>query len=127
MKILLRLISIVFIVSVLWVLIQNIDYSVDITVFEQNFTNVRLPLVLLVAFGVGLIMGALLLALIALQYKAELMKQRKREKKLMQELDSLRNLSIDDISIDELDSEQGKTIDLPLLDKDLNQEESGVE
>lgn len=111
MKIIFRLIMVVSLVLVLWVLVQNIEYVVDVHFFDQSYTDVKLPFVLLVAFGAGITLGSLLMALLALQYKAEFIKERKKQKMLMKELDSLRNLSLDEIGLDEKDNDENYDVE----------------
>lgn len=117
MRVVLRIVSMVAVILITWVLIQNVDYVVDVDIFDQSYKQVKLPLVLLLSFSAGLLLGSLIMSLIALQYKAEMMKQRKREKQLMDELDSLRNLSIDDITLDEINDDMEKGVQLPIVDK----------
>ncbi len=119
MKIIFRLVSVICFLLIIWVLIQNIDFMVDVNVFDQSYTDVKLPLVLLISFSVGLIVGSMLIALIALQYKAEYIKEKKKQKLLLKELDSLRNLSIDEIALDDLEDEEETAPNLPIIERDI--------
>jgi hypothetical protein len=91
---------------------------VDVNFFDRSFTDVKLALVILFSVVAGLVMGLLLMSIIALKYKAEYIKEMKKQKLLMKELDSLRNLSIDEISLDESDDlADDHTIGIQIVDK----------
>lgn len=109
MKIIFRLFSLFIISSILWLLLQNFSYIVSVDFFDKHFDNVHLSFIILAALIIGLIIGALLLGLVALQYKSDLSAEKKRSRLLSKELDALRNLSIDEISLDE-DNEGNKTL-----------------
>ncbi len=118
MKIFSRLVALICLILLAWVLIQNIDFMVDVNFFDRSYTDVKLALVILFSVAAGLIMGLLLMAIIALKYKAEYIKEMKKQKLLMKELDSLRNLSIDEISLDESDDlADDHTIGIQIVDK----------
>jgi len=93
------------------------DYATNIQVLDKFYPNVKLPIVLLVTTCIGFLTGAFVIALIALQYRTEVYKANKRIKGLMQELDSLRNLSIEDISIDDLNIDDIKPVQIPIIEK----------
>jgi uncharacterized membrane protein YciS (DUF1049 family) len=124
MKILIRLLSFIIILFLTFVLIQNVDFAVNVQILDKQFEQIRLPLILVIAVGAGFIIGAILMSLIALQYKAETHKANKRIKGLMSELDSLRNLSIDDVSIEDLDIDHIRPVQIPIIEKSPKKDET---
>lgn len=117
MKIVFRLVLALVIIAVVWVLFQNVNYTVDVELFSNTYYDAPLPMIILSAFTIGLIFGALLISLIALRYKADLIKNNRKISSLMNELDSLRNLSIDEVSVDEVEEDVIKAVQIPLVDK----------
>ena len=117
MKIIFRIFTIIIVFLVTWVMIQNLDYSVDFYFFDKQYTDLRLPLVILGSLVIGFIFGTFLIALVALQYKAEIVKVNKKNKSLMNELYSLRNLSIEDITLEDLNIDEVQPVQIPIVDK----------
>jgi uncharacterized integral membrane protein len=117
MKIILRFSSFLVFLLIAVILVQNLDFSVDLNFLDKSYTNIRLPLVLLLSGGIGILIGAFIMSLVALQYKAETHNANKKVKGLLRELDSLRNLSIEDISIDDLNIDEIKPVQLPIIEK----------
>ena len=101
MRILVRIISVLLLILIAVVLIQNVNYQSPFEFFDRHYPNVQIPLLLLISCGIGFLFGALILSLLALQYKADTLQVKKKLKGIQDELDSLRNLSIDDITLDE--------------------------
>ena len=117
MKIMFRIFTIIIVFLVIWVMIQNLDYSVDFNFFDKQYVDLRLPLIILASLIIGFIFGTFLIALVALQYKAEIVKVNKKNKSLMNELDSLRNLSIEDIALDDLNIDQVQPVQIPIVER----------
>jgi uncharacterized membrane protein YciS (DUF1049 family) len=117
MKIVFRLVLALVIIAVTWVLFQNVNYTVDAELFSNTYYDAPLPIVILSAFTIGLVVGALLISLIALRYKADLIKNNRKINALMNELDSLRNLSIDEVAVDEVEEDEIKAVQIPIFDK----------
>ena len=128
MKIIFRIFTVIITVLIIWVLIQNIDYRVSVEIFSHSYESARLPLIILFAMCIGFILGALVIAMVALQYKADMLKIKKKNQQLISELDSLRNLSIDEISLDDLNIDEINPVQIPLVEKsksNRSEEEEG--
>ena len=81
----------------LWFFSMNLGQNVKIQLFTITYENVNLIVVIFITFFIGTIVGAILLSSYVLNARAELRNLKKERSKLMNELDGLRNLSIDEI------------------------------
>lgn len=81
----------------LWFFSMNLGQNVRIQLFTITYENVNLIVVIFITFFIGTIVGAILLSSYVLNARAELRNLKKERSKLMNELDGLRNLSIDEI------------------------------
>ncbi len=101
MKIALNLIKIFVFILALYILTQNSSQFVDIKLLNNTYTGVNLLIVILVTLTVGAMLGAIFMALSAIQSRAELKSLRNKNRQLLSELESLRNISIDEIPEEE--------------------------
>jgi uncharacterized integral membrane protein len=81
----------------LWFFAMNLDQYVRIQLFQTTYQNVNLIVVIFITFFIGTIVGAILLSSYVLNSRAEVRNLKKERSKLVNELDGLRNLSIDEI------------------------------
>ena len=102
MKILLNLAKVLLIILVLFVLTQNADQFVDIDFFTYHFSQVNLYIVIIVCLALGALLGGLFMAFYAVQLNTEMRQLKRKNRQLTQELDNLRNISIEDIPEQEL-------------------------
>lgn len=97
MKIIENLIKILVVLLLLFVLIQNSDQRVNLQLFTYFYSNINLAIVMLITLGLGALMGALLLSFALIQLRTEMRAVQKKNKQLTKELETLRNISIDEI------------------------------
>ncbi len=97
MKIFLTFVKILVFLVALFVLTQNNGQYVDITIFNSTFTGVNLLAVILITLTSGAVVGGIFMAFLVLQAKSEIKELRKKNRQLLTELESLRNMSIDEI------------------------------
>jgi uncharacterized integral membrane protein len=81
----------------LWFFAMNLDQYVTIQVFQTSYHDVNLIVVIFVTFFVGTIVGAIILSYYVLSSRSEIRSLKRERTKLQNELDGLRNLSIDEI------------------------------
>jgi len=82
---------------ILWFFSLNLNEYVDIHLFNKLYTDVNLVTVIFISVFIGVIFGALLLSSQVLKAKTEVASVKKENRKLLKELEGLRNLSIDEI------------------------------
>ncbi|HID38287.1 MAG TPA: LapA family protein [Calditrichaeota bacterium] len=82
---------------ILWFFSLNLNEYVDIHLFNKLYTDVNLITVIFISVFIGVIFGALLLSSQVLKAKTEVASIKKENRKLLKELEGLRNLSIDEI------------------------------
>tara|TARA_X000001036_G_scaffold436618_1_gene480135 strand:- start:3274 stop:3603 length:330 start_codon:yes stop_codon:yes gene_type:complete len=87
--------SIIILISLLGVLNQNMQ-PVSIDLFLQKFSNVPLSTVILVTLGSGIFIGYVLAISSIMGSKTEARLHKNLNKKLTDEINSLRNISIND-------------------------------
>lgn len=96
-----RLVSIfiwiVFGAIILWFFTLNLNEHVTIFLFNKVYENVNLVTVIFITLFIGVVIGALLVSTQILKAKSELASMRRQNKKLIKELEGLRNISIDEI------------------------------
>ena len=103
---------IIFAISLLF-FVNNLGQYVDINVFQTEYKNVNLVVVIFISFFIGIVVGAIVLSIQIMNIRSELRVAKKENSKLLKELDGLRNLSIDEIP--DADTKIS-TKDLPLED-----------
>ena len=81
----------------LWFFAMNLDQYVTVQFFQATYENVNLIVVIFITFFIGTIVGAIILSSYVMGAKAELRIVKKDRSKLLEELDGLRNMSIDEI------------------------------
>ncbi len=98
MKVIVNLVKILVVILLIFVLIQNADQRVDLKIFTLYYSQVLLSIVLLFTLLVGVLIGALLVSGSLFTARSEIRELKKKNKQLNAELDNLRNISIDEIS-----------------------------
>ena len=97
----------------LWFFAMNLDQYVAIHLFQTEYQDVNLIVVIFITLFAGIIVGAILLSSLVLRSKAEIRALSRDRSKLLKELDGLRNLSIDEIpeadtKIDQVDKSESQ-------------------
>lgn len=96
-----RLINIFFWIIIgaiiLWFFSMNLNEYVTINLFNHVYNEVNLVKVIFISLFIGVVIGALLLSSHILKTKSEVTAIKRQNKKLIKELEGLRNLSIDEI------------------------------
>ena len=82
---------------ILWFFVNNLDQYVTIELFRETYPDVNLVVVIFISFFIGAIVGAILLSAQILNAKAAVRALKRERVNLLQELDGLRNMSIDEI------------------------------
>jgi uncharacterized integral membrane protein len=103
MKILGNLIKILLFLLLLFILVQNAEEKIDLKIFTLYYSQIHVSIVLLLTLGIGAIIGATLLSLSLLHLRTDLRSLQRKNKQLNRELENLRNISIDEIPVDEID------------------------
>jgi len=96
MKLLKMLILIIIILALVFFLTQNTNDTTVNLLFKQ-FTDVTVATIMLVSLGVGLLLGFLSATTSVISAKNTSRQLRSKNKKLVNELNQLRNVHIDDI------------------------------
>jgi hypothetical protein len=94
MRIFLIFIWIIFGAVILWFFAENLDQNVTIEIFNNSYENVNLVTVIFLCLFLGTVLGALLLTIQILKSKAQLNLVKRENKKLLNELENLRNLPV---------------------------------
>ncbi|GEM_PF-3426878 len=97
MKIVLNLLKLLIFILALYILTQNSGQSVAIKLLGYQNPSVPLLVVLIITLTVGAVLGAVFMAFSLIQTQSELRNLRNKNKQLMNELENLRNISIDEI------------------------------
>ena len=97
MKIFENLVKILVVILLLFVLIQNADQRINLKLFTLFYPEIHVSIVLLITLGIGAILGALLLSVSVMQMKSEMRVLNRKNKQLTSELESLRNISVEEI------------------------------
>jgi len=100
MKIVLIFVKILLFLLALVVLTQNSGQYVNITLFNNSFNDVNLLAVILITLTLGAVVGGVFMSLLVIQTRGEIKTLRNKNKQLLGELESLRNMSIDEIPED---------------------------
>ncbi|HFE63893.1 MAG TPA: LapA family protein [Caldithrix sp.] len=104
MKILGNIIKILVVVLLVYVLIQNADQIVDLKLFTFYYPEVHFSLIILITLGIGAILGAVMMSFSIMQLRSEVRNLQRKNKQLTQELENLRNISVDEIPEDSFPS-----------------------
>lgn len=90
-------IIIVFIVGILLIVLalQNANYVSDVKVFYRIYQQLSVSVIMLYAFGFGLIVAGFFWLVSEIKLRTELRKQKKENEALLSELTALRNLPLD--------------------------------
>ena len=81
----------------LWFFAMNLDQYVTIQFFQATYEDVNLIVVIFITFFIGTVVGAILLSTYVMGARAEVRLLKKERRKLLEELDGLRNMSIEEI------------------------------
>jgi uncharacterized integral membrane protein len=81
----------------LWFFAMNLDQHVTINLFQKIYHDVNIIVIIFLTFFIGTIVGAILLSAYVLNARADIRTLKKERSKLLNEMDGLRNLSIDEI------------------------------
>ena len=104
MRLFKALFGIVVLLGLLLVLMKNTD-PVAVDLLVRKFENVPVAFVMLVTVGVGIFIGYALALSVIMTSKAETRLLRNENKKLSDEINSLRNIAVDE-GIYEVDDEE---------------------
>ena len=104
MRLFKALLGIVVLLGLLLVLMKNTD-PVAVDLLVRKFENVPVAFVILVTVGVGIFIGYVLALSVIMTSKAETRLLRNENKKLSDEINSLRNIAVDE-GIYEVDDEE---------------------
>ena len=94
--------SIIIMAIILWFFSLNLDQYVTVRVFNAIYEDVNLVTVIFLSVLSGVVIGALMVATQVIKAKADVISIKKQNKSLIRELESLRNLSIDEIPDQEI-------------------------
>lgn len=97
MNLFVKVLNIVIFFLLLFVLTQNAIETVTVRFFLWQWENVRLFVVILGSAAIGAVIGMFLTSISLLQARSNLKKLKKENKVLKEELDNLRNISIEEI------------------------------
>ena len=95
MRLFKALLGIVVLLGLLLVLMKNTD-PVPVDLLARKFENVPVAFVILVTVGVGIFIGYALALSVIMTSKAETRLLRNENKKLSDEINSLRNIAVDE-------------------------------
>jgi uncharacterized integral membrane protein len=90
--------------GLLWILMQNTQ-KVSIDLLVRQFTDVPVAVVLIVTVAIGIFIGYLMALSVIVAAKAESRAFRSQNKKLTDEVNSVRNIAVDE-GIYEVDDEE---------------------
>ncbi len=82
------------------ILSQNSGQYVNIKILSRMYSRVDLLNVILVTLTIGTVLGGVFIAFMVIQSRAEVKKLKSKNRQLLKELESLRNMSIDEIPDD---------------------------
>ena len=82
---------------ILWFFANNLDQHVDVQIFQTEYQDINLVVVIFISVFIGVIIGAIILSSQIMNVRGELRAIKKENANLLKELDGLRNLSIDEI------------------------------
>lgn len=104
MKIVLNLIKILLFILILYILTQNSNQYVQISLLTYQNPKVSLLVVLIASLTIGAVVGAVFMAFSLIQANSEVKKLKQKNKQLMSELENLRNVSVEEIPDEDVPS-----------------------
>ena len=105
MRLFKALLSIVVLLGLLMVLVKNTE-PVAIDLLVRQFENVPVAVVILITVGVGIFIGYALALSVIMTSKAEARLLRNENKKVSDEINSLRNIAVDERVYEDDDEEE---------------------
>ena len=105
MRLFKALLSIVVLLGLLMVLLKNTE-PVAIDLLVRQFENVPIAVVILITVGVGIFIGYALALSVIMTSKAEARILRNENKKVSDEINSLRNIAVDEGAYEDDDEEE---------------------
>ena len=105
MRLFKALLSIVVLLGLLMVLVKNTE-PVAIDLLVRQFENVPIAVVILITVGVGIFIGYALALSVIMTSKAEARLLRNENKKVSDEINSLRNIAVDEEVYEDDDEEE---------------------
>ena len=105
MRLFKALLSIVVLLGLLMVLLKNTE-PVAIDLLVRQFENVPVAVVILITVGVGIFIGYALALSVIMTSKAEARLLRNENKKVSDEINSLRNIAVDEEVYEDDDEEE---------------------
>ena len=105
MRLFKALLSIVVLLGLLMVLMKNTE-PVAIDLLVRQFENVPVAVVILITIGVGIFIGYALALSVIMTSKAEARLLRNENKKVLDEINSLRNIAVDEEMYEDDDEEE---------------------
>ena len=105
MRLFKALLSIVILLGILMILLKNTE-PVAIDLLVRQFENVPIAVVILITVGVGIFIGYALALSVIMTSKAEARLLRNENKKVSDEINSLRNIAVDEEVYEDDDEEE---------------------
>ena len=105
MRLFKALLSIVILLGILMILLKNTE-PVAIDLLVRKFENVPIAVVILITVGVGIFIGYALALSVIMTSKAEARLLRNENKKVSDEINSLRNIAVDEEVYEDDDEEE---------------------
>ena len=105
MRLFKALLSIVVLLGILMILLKNTE-PVAIDLLVRQFENVPVAVVILITVGVGIFIGYALALSVIMTSKAEARILRNENKKVSDEINSLRNIAVDEEVYEDDDEEE---------------------
>ncbi len=105
MRLFKALLSIVILLGILMILLKNTE-PVAIDLLVRQFENVPIAVVILITVGVGIFIGYALALSVIMTSKAEARILRNENKKVSDEINSLRNIAVDERVYEDDDEEE---------------------
>ena len=105
MRLFKALLSIVVLLGILMILLKNTEL-VAIDLLVRQFENVPVAVVILITVGVGIFIGYALALSVIMTSKAEARLLRNENKKVSDEINSLRNIAVDEEVYEDDDEEE---------------------
>ena len=105
MRLFKALLTIVVLLGLLMVLVKNTE-PVAIDLLVRQFENVPVAVVILITVGVGIFIGYALALSVIMTSKAEARLLRNENKKVLDEINSLRNIAVDEKVYEDDDEEE---------------------
>ena len=105
MRLFKALLSIVVLLGILMILLKNTE-PVAIDLLVRQFENVPIAVVILITVGVGIFIGYALALSVIMTSKAEARLLRNENKKVSDEINSLRNVAVDEEVYEDDDEEE---------------------